>query len=78
MKIEQQKFDPDYWYHHRNELMPGMVFESSQGRVRLVRTVPGDGTQWYVDDWTGSSWSSYDSTIEPGDLMGPPITENKM
>ncbi|WP_087865617.1 hypothetical protein [Comamonas thiooxydans] len=65
--------DPDYWYHHRHELEPGMIFETADGRVRLVGRVPGDGTQWIVDDWYNTSWAAYGSTIEPGDLIGAPI-----
>ena len=35
--------------------------------VKLDRTVPGDGTKWYVADWS-NGWAYYDATIEPGDL----------
>lgn len=68
------------WYERRNELEPGMVFNSCWGVVKLDRTVPGDGTRWYVADWrvgysgprcgtVPSGWSYEDSTIEPGDLI---------
>lgn len=57
------------WYEHRDELMPGQVFDTHEGqRVQLDRRVPGDGTKWYVADWWGTSWAWMDSTIEPGDL----------
>lgn len=56
------------WYDRRNELSPGMKFRTHAGEiVMLDRTVPGDGTRWYVADWH-DGWSYYDSTIEPGDL----------
>jgi hypothetical protein len=64
------------WYERRDELEPGMVFQSCYGVVRLDRRVPGDASQWYVADWVPStlhpngSWAYYDSTIEPGDLTG--------
>lgn len=62
------------WYAQRDRLRVGMVFACRDGYiVRLDRTVPGDGTKWYVDDWTDRhGWSHYDSTIEPGDLIGQP------
>lgn len=56
------------WYERRNELEPGMVFMSNDGLVMLDRSVPGDGTKWYVADWHGG-WAYYDGTIEPGDLI---------
>lgn len=58
------------WYDRRNELKPGMVFRDYAGDlVKLDRRVPGDGTKWYVADWTGRSWSYCDGTNEPGDLV---------
>ncbi len=62
------------WYDHRNELKPGMVFNSCWGIVKLDHRKPGDGTDWVVADWTFSSidscggWAYYESTIHPGDL----------
>lgn len=57
------------WYEKRDELCEGQVFRTIHDEiVRLDRRVPGDGTQWYVDDWY-DGWSCYDSTIEPGDLV---------
>ena len=56
------------WYERRDELKPGMVFRSCWGVVKLDRRVPGDGTQWYVANRSGGSWSYEDGTIEPGDL----------
>ena len=67
------------WYTRRNELRAEMVFGTRDGAVKLDRTVPGDGTRWYVadwDDWNGG-WSHMDSTIEPGDLLGEPMTEEE-
>lgn len=62
---------PD-WYDRRNELEPDMIFRTHDGFVMLDRRKPGDGTQWIVADWH-EGWSHYDSTIEPGDLIGEPI-----
>lgn len=65
----------DEWYDRRDELQSGQVFSSCFGVVKLDRQVPGDGTKWYVADWSPSqihpngSWAHYDSTIEPGDLI---------
>lgn len=57
------------WYEHRSSLRTDMVFTRNDGDiVRLDRTVPGDGTKWYVDTWGGSCWESWDETIEPGEL----------
>jgi hypothetical protein len=73
--MEQQIKSGDYWYEHRHELMCGQVFRCRNGDiVRLVGTVPGDGTKWYVDDWYGY-WSVEDNTIEPGDIEGDPIAD---
>ena len=77
-KHEVELWDTDYWYLHRSELRPGMVFRDYQGDlVRLDRGVPGDGTRWYVEDWdeANRSWSSWDSTAEPGDLRGQPLAD---
>lgn len=58
------------WYDRRDELKPGMVFRDYAGYlVKLDRRVPGDGTKWYVADWTGRSWSYCDGTNEPGDFI---------
>jgi hypothetical protein len=57
------------WYAHRDELEPGQVFRDFEGDlVMLDRTVPGDGTQWYVAIQCNGSWSYDDTIIEPGDL----------
>lgn len=55
------------WYARRDELEPGMVFNSCWGVVKLDRRVPGDGTKWYAADWW-NGWAYQDTTIEPGDL----------
>lgn len=74
---EEESLKPD-WYERRNELEPGMVFNSCYGVVKLDRGVPGDGTKWYVQSWypgipelagyENGHWSCDDGTIEPGDL----------
>lgn len=57
------------WYEHRDELESEQIFRMYDGSVvQLDRRVPGDGTQWYVLDWS-NGWSHYDRTIEPGDLV---------
>lgn len=59
-----------FWYDRRNELTPEQVFRCRDGSVvKLDRSVPGDGTKWYVADWHRTSWACYDSTIEPDDLV---------
>lgn len=56
------------WYERRSELRRDQVFKRHDGSVvRLDRTVPGDGTQWYVLNWS-NGWFADDVTIEPGDL----------
>jgi hypothetical protein len=56
------------WYDRRDELDPDQIFRIEGGDVvRLDRRVPGDGTRWYVLDWS-NGWTDNDSTIEPGDL----------
>jgi len=62
--------DLDMWYDRRDELREGMVFTTHAGElVKLDRRVPGDGTQWYVADWSQTSWAYYDATLEPGELF---------
>lgn len=57
------------WYERRDELLAGQVFRCNDGTVvKLDRQVPGDGTKWYVQDWSGRGWSCEDGTVEPGDL----------
>lgn len=62
------------WYERRDELNPEQVFLTAHGVVKLDRSVPGDGTKWYVADWC-NGWSYFDSTIEPGELIGEPIED---
>lgn len=58
------------WYDRRSELEPGQIFRMHDGSaVKLDRSVPGDGTAWYVADWWNGSWAYMDSRIEPGDLL---------
>ncbi|MFY2599357.1 hypothetical protein ACOTHJ_32805 [Achromobacter xylosoxidans] len=64
------------WYERRLELEPEMIFRTASGVVRLDRAVPGDGTKWFVLDWNGDGWSAYDSTVEPGDLIGVPVADH--
>ena len=64
------------WYERRRELREGMVFNTAYGLVKLDRTVPGDGTKWYVADSYGpGKWCYEHSTIEPGDLIGEPLAD---
>jgi ribonuclease I len=58
------------WYERRDELQPGMIFHTQDGSVvKLDRRVPGDGTDWYVLDFSWSrNWSDEDSRIHPSDL----------
>lgn len=68
--------DPDYWYDHRSELEPGMVFRLEDGDlVKLDTRVPGDGTKWRVALWLGDHWSYEDGTIEPGELRGEALPD---
>jgi len=58
------------WYERRNELEPGQVFTTYEGRqVKLDRRVPGDGTDWYVLSRYGDKWIDDDNRIHPGDLV---------
>ena len=60
------------WYERRHELEPDQVFKACDGSlVKLERRVPGDGTQWYVANWSdyAHAWLYEDSTVEPGDLL---------
>lgn len=64
------------WYERRSELNPGMIFQTrGQGLVMLDGYVPGDGTRMYCADRCGGQWVYQDSTVEPGDLIGDPLTE---
>ncbi len=58
------------WYERRSELQPGMAFTDIEGGIVLLdRTVPGDGTKWYVADRYNGRWCYEDGTIEPGCLV---------
>lgn len=75
-RIEAAEAGERDWYARRHELRPGMIFRDYQGEfVQLDRGVPGDGTRWYVADWWGGSWAWMDSTAEPGDLRGEPLSD---
>lgn len=55
------------------ELEPGMIFRTGAGAgdvVRLDRRVPGDGTQWEADSWSGHArrWLADGRRLEPDDL----------
>jgi hypothetical protein len=66
--MTSQTSQPIDWYERRDELEADQVFITQAGEiVKLDRRVPGDGTRWYVADWS-NGWAYYDSTIEPGDL----------
>src|SRR3546814_5788586 len=59
------------WYERRHELRREQVFRLHDGDVvKLDRSVPGDGTKWYVAEWDDRhrNWSYFDFEIEPGDL----------
>jgi hypothetical protein len=61
----------DYWYKNRDKLTPGMAFETVCGDiVELDRSVPGDGSKWYVLDYDRSrkTLAAWDNTVEPGEL----------
>lgn len=73
-KVRVTQQPPDYWYHHRHELKPGMVFRDYEGDlVKLDRRVPGDGTRWYVAVLGYGHWIWDNTEIEPGDLRGLPL-----
>ena len=56
------------WYDRRHELQPDQVFRMHDGSiVKLDRMVPGDGTDWYVADWS-NGWTHWDNRIHPSDL----------
>lgn len=64
------------WHDRRDGLECGMVFRILSGDVvRLDQHVVGDGTRWLVDRWHGNHWSHDGETIEPGDLVGCPISD---
>lgn len=57
------------WYERRHELREDQIFTTVSGdKVKLDRTVPGDGTRWYVASWWSGSWAYMNDTVEPGDL----------
>lgn len=61
---------PIDWYARRGGLELDQVFRTYDGSlVKLDRRVPGDGSAWYVADWSNNDWSYMDSVIEPGDLV---------
>lgn len=64
------------WYTRRNELAPGQVFKCAGGVVMLDRRVAGDATKWTVLDWH-DGFGCYGSEIEPGDLEGEPMKDEK-
>lgn len=64
------------WYTRRNELEPGQVFKCLGGVVMLDSRVAGDGTKWNVLEWH-DGWCCYGTEIEPGDLEGEPVPDNK-
>jgi hypothetical protein len=67
--------DDVYWYINRDKLECGQIFRTFEGvTVRLVRSVPGDATQWYADTWH-NGWCCEDFTLEPGDLRTMPLDE---
>lgn len=65
------------WYERRDELDPGMVFNSCYGVVKLDHRKPGDGTNWVVQTWYPAvpgyrergGWCHDEDSIHPGDLI---------
>lgn len=65
------------WYERCDELEEAQIYLTHSGDiVKLDRRVPGDGTDWYVADWTGRNFSYTDTRLHPGELSerlkGPP------
>lgn len=57
------------WYENRDRLEQDDVFITNTGDiVKLDHRVPGDGTRWYVANFTGGSFAYDDDEIEPSDL----------
>lgn len=49
----------DYWYKNQDRLCPGHVCElEDTSVVRLFERVPGDGTDWIVEEWS-SGWGDF-------------------
>ena len=66
MMLVREDFD---WYKNRRLLKEGMVFWTyADELVKLDRRVPGDGTKWYVADYSFGDWGYYDGTAEPSDF----------
>ncbi len=67
------------WYERRNELEMGTIFRRADGSIVMLESyVPGDGTLMYVANRISGSWCHYDSTAEPSDLVGEPMTESDL
>lgn len=64
------------WYQRCDEIRNGMIFKTVGGGIVLIDgRVPGDGTRMYVADRYRGDWCYQDSTAEPCDLVGEPMTE---
>jgi hypothetical protein len=75
MRNNEVVYDSDYWYTNRHQLAQEMVFRTADDSlVKLDRSVPGDGTKWYVATWH-RGWAYEDNTIEPGELCGAPVAD---
>ena len=62
--------DATDWYEQKHRLRPQMIFLTKSGEVvQLDRSVPGDGTKWYVANLYIRGWTFEDGTVEPGDLL---------
>jgi hypothetical protein len=59
------------WYDNRDKLECDWIFRTHDGFVKLDRRVPGDGSKWYVADWSDycAGWGYEDGTLEPGELI---------
>jgi hypothetical protein len=63
----------DYWYENRSRLNCGDVCELEDGSiVRLYDRVPGDGTDWLVDEYYNGGWFREMRRIHPSDIKKGP------
>lgn len=73
----------DFYYENRHKLNVGDICLLEDGSiVKLDRRVPGDGTDWYVLDYTKSYhdgrwyYSDEDNRIHPSDIKAIGIDQN--
>ncbi len=66
------------WHDRRDELKSGMVFETmDESIVMLDRRCAGDGSRWHAQTLGLSGWSDNGDTVEPGELMGKPVSKDR-